>query len=221
MNLGSTLNTTFATARPLDGSPLNSSGAPISVVYRNGAVLAPAVPPLVANMFVGSYSLVYPLTLANGHASGDWVTITEQVLLDTAVITRPAWEGNLNQISADACLVLGQTIYPMFTTHQPSTGINQDPDGGAAPVVTIYRNLVVTGIVPVLINPAVGVYIVTLPLTVGAGWAFGDTLDILSTNTIDGITTSNWVFSGGKLVPWVDTPAAEIIRGAVKRGVVA
>jgi hypothetical protein len=42
MNLGSTLSTTFSTARPLDGSPLNSSGAPISVVYRNGAV--PLVP---------------------------------------------------------------------------------------------------------------------------------------------------------------------------------
>lgn len=200
MNLGSPLRTTFATAKPLDGSPLNSSVAPVSVVYNNGVAIAPATPPVVANLGVGLYSLTYPLTAANGHAAGDWVTITERVVLDGDVITRPAWEGNLVQASADITTILGQTIYPMFTTHQPSTGINQDPDNGAAPVLTVYRNLVATGIVPVMLNPAVGIYIVTLPITAGAGWAVGDALDILTTNTIDGIISSNWVFSGGLVV---------------------
>jgi hypothetical protein len=219
MNLGSTLLTSFATAKPLTGTPQNSSVAPVSVVYNQGAAIAPAAPPVVANLAAGLYSLTYALTAANGHALNNWVTITEQVVLDGATIVRPAWEGSLCQGAADVSLLFGLNIYPMFTTHKPSTGANQAPDGGAAPVITVYRNMVATAIVPVVANPATGVYIVTLPLTAGAGWAIGDVVDLLASATIDGIAASNWFLSGGTIVAFVPLPAAEMIRGVAKRGV--
>jgi hypothetical protein len=219
MKLGSTLATSFDTLKPSTGTPQNSAVAPISVVYNNGGVIAPAAPPVVANLAAGLYSLTYALTAANGHAINDWVTITEQVTLDTLVITRPIWEGSLCQDGEDVRLLLGKTIYPAFSTHWPATGVNVAPDGGVAPTITIYRNMVATAIVPVLLNPAVGIYLVTLPLTAGAGWAVGDRVDILATAPIDTIAAGAWVFTGGRIETLGDSPGAEMIRGTFKRGV--
>jgi hypothetical protein len=200
MKLNSVLDTTFSTAKPSTGAAMNSAPAPVSTVYRNGALFAPGVPPAVANVAAGLYSLTHGLTMANGYTLNDFVTITEQVVLDGIVVVRPAWEGNLIQDGAPVTMLLNQTIYPLFTTHWPETGANSAPDGGIAPVITIYRNLVVTAIVPVLLNPAVGVYIVTLPLTLAAGWATGDSVDILATCTMDGVAAASWVFSEGLIV---------------------
>jgi len=200
MILAGILQTTFSVHKPLTGESMNSDVAPVAVVYANGVAIAPAAPPVIANIAAGLYSLTYALTAANGHAANDWVTITVQVSNDTEVVTVPVWEGSLILASADVTLLLGQTIYPMFTVHRPSDGGNQAPDLGAAPVVVVYRNLVVTGIVPVLVNPAVGIYMVTLPLTVVAGWAAGDTLDILATATVDGIPKSSFIFTGTDIV---------------------
>jgi hypothetical protein len=218
MRLGSALATGFDTKKPSTGIPMNSTGVPVSVVYRNGVAIAPAAPPVVANLAVGLYSLTYGLTVANGHALNDWVGITEQVTLDGYSITRGAWEGSLCQDPEDQRLVLGNTIYPILTTHWPETGANVAPDGGVAPVITVYRNMVATAIVPVLLNPAVGVYLITLPLTAGAGWAVDDRVDILATATIDGLAAMGWAFTGGLIAILGNSPAAEIIRGAYKRG---
>lgn len=200
MILGDTLRTTFNTAKPLTGENMFSAAALVMVVYRNGVAIAPPVPPVALAVAAGRYLITYPLTALNGHAAGDWVSVTVQATLDGLLVNVPVWEGNLVQTGADVTMIFNSTIYPLFTTHRPSTGANQAPDGGAAPVITVYRNLVPTGIVPVLANPAAGVYIMTLPLTAGAGWALGDEVDAEAFVTIDGLSRTGWVFSGGGIV---------------------
>jgi hypothetical protein len=200
MNLNSTLRTTFSTAKPLTGESMNPSAGPTAAVYINGVLAAPGAPPVVANIAVGQYTLTYGLTVANGHALNDWVQITVTCTLDGLVVTIPVWEGSLVTLAADVVCLLNQTIYPMFTSHQPSTGQNQNFDGGANPVITVYRNQVATAIVAAVANPATGVWIVTLPLTGATGWAAGDVVDILAAGTIDGIPKTSWVFTGGEVV---------------------
>lgn len=213
MRINGVLETVFGTAKPQTKQPMSSLGAPVSVVYNNGVALAPAAPPVVANLAAGRYSLTYALTPANGHAPNDFVTITEGVTLDGAAITRPAWEGNLVQDGVDITPLYGQTLYPMFTTRRPSTGANRDPDQGAPPAVIIYRNMVATALVPALLHPAVGVWIVTLPLTFAQGWTVGDQVGVLAMTVMDGIAAEGWVFCGGPIVSSVGggVPHHEII----------
>jgi hypothetical protein len=219
MNLNSTLRTTFSTAKPLTGESQNADALPTAAVYRNGVLLAPAAPPVVANIAVGQYSVVYGLTAANGHALNDWVQVVITAIIDGLTVRLPVFEGLINTAGVDIACLMNQTIYPMFTTHSPSTGANQAPDGGATPTITVYRTLVATVLAPVIINPAVGVYMVTLPLTAANGWAMGDTIDVQAAATIDGIAKTSWVFSGGDIVASLGgggAPRFEVIGHALR-----
>lgn len=200
MKLNDTLTFSFNTKKPLDGSDMNSAVAPVITVYQNGAVLVPVVPAVVANPAVGRYTVSFGLTAANGFALNDWVSITAAVVLDGTNVTMAVWEGALVASGADVACILNQTIYPIFTTHQPSTGANQALDGGALPTIVVYRNQVATVIAPVLANPAVGVWICPLPLTGATGWAIGDMIDISAAGTIDGIASTTDFFTDGMVV---------------------
>lgn len=200
MKLNDTLTFSFNTKKPLDGSSMNSSVAPVLTYYRNGAAIVPVVAAVIANPAVGRYTVSFGLTAANGFALNDWVTITATVVLDGTTITMAVWEGALVSSGTDIACILNQTIYPMFTTHQPSTGANQNLDGGVNPTIVVYRNQVATVIAPVLVHPAVGVWICPLPLTGAAGWAMNDMIDISAAGTIDGIATTTDFFCDGMVV---------------------
>lgn len=200
MNLTGTLRTTFSTAKPLDGSSMNPTAGPTPVVYRNGAVHVPAVAPVVANLAVGQYTLTHAFTVANGYAINDWVSITVQCTLDGLVVELPVFEGALVTAACDVVCLLNQTIYPLFTTHQPSTGANQNLDAAALPAITVYRNQVATAIAAVPTNLGTGVWCAPLPLTGATGWAAGDVVDIEAAGTIDGIAKTGFIFTGGEVV---------------------
>ena len=204
MILGSTLRTTFSTAKPLTAGTMNSSAAPVAVVYRNGALLLPAAPPVIANLTPGRYSLTYALTAANGHAANDWVSITVTTVLDGAAITTAVWEGNLVYAGADINLVLGLTIYPIATTHRPWNGANANEDIDLLPgggfVARVYRNLAFVSMVLGVLTPVPGVNLLPVAITAANGWAVGDKIDIDASTTIDDINCREWVFSGGLVV---------------------
>jgi len=205
--LGDTLRFLFTTVKPLTGEIMDSSAAPVITVYNNGVLLAPAAPPVIANVAVGRYSLTYGLTAANGHAANDWITITARVVLDGVAITFGIWEGNLVEEGSDVTLMLGLRIYPLVTTHRPSNGENadNDPDAllGGGFVVRGYRDFVGLGfgVITVALNPEPGVYIMSLILN-PPGWVAGQRLDMTAQVTIDTIQTGQQVFfSGGQVVP--------------------
>jgi len=219
MNLGSILRTTFATAKPLDGSMQDADALPTAQVYINGVLAAPAAPPVVADVGVGIYTVVYGLTAANGHAINDWVQVVITATIDGLLVRMPVFEGSLVTLGADVVCLLGQTIYPIFTTHQPSTGANQNFDAGGGPNMVVWRNQVATAIVVATANPAVGVYITTLPLTVATGWAVGDVIDITCFGYVDGIAKISWIFTGGDVVAGLGgggVPKHEIIGHALR-----
>jgi len=172
---------------------MNSSAAPVLTVYRNGAAFAPPTPPALTNPGTGQYRVTLALTAANGFAFADWVSITADLVLDGAMITALVWQGPIGQAGSGDDVPFPATIYPLFTLRRPSTGENQNPDNGASPVLTVYRNGLATLIVPVLANPAAGVWIATLPIDAANGWSMGDELAIWSTGNIDGIPAGGWV----------------------------
>jgi hypothetical protein len=201
MFIGQTLRTTFSTKKPLTGESMSSAVPPVLTVYRNGVLFAPLVAPVAAVIAVGQYSLVHALTVANGYALFDFVTICAQVDLDGAIMNVPVWEGNIAQSGADLTPLLNNTIYPMVTTHRPSTGDNQNPDGGAGVMtVAVYNTLVLTGLVTVVTPVATGMAVLTIPLTPANGWAVGSEVDVAVTATVDGITSTSWILSCGLIV---------------------
>jgi len=200
MNLGDTLIASFSTAKPLTGEMQNADALPTATVYINGVLAAPGAPPVIANPGVGMYTVTYGLTAANGHALNDFVQVVIAAIIDGLTVEMPVWQGVLATSGADMVCLLGQTIYPMFTVHQPSTGQNQNFDAGGGPNMVVWRNGAATAIVVATANPATGVYITTVPLIAVAGWALNDIVDVSCFGFVDGISKISWVFSGGLVV---------------------
>lgn len=205
MILNDTLRLEFETHKPLDGSNHDADALPGATVYINGVLTV--LVPVIVNLGIGRYRLTLPLTAANGFALNSWFSVVVTLAIDGLVTRRVLFEDSMTVDGYGPAMIFNQTIYPMFTTHKPSEGGVQDFDTeypSAAPAIIVYNNAVLTALAPVVVNMALGLWMVALALTALNGFALGDEFSIIATSpqfgaTIDGIGAENTV-TGGVIV---------------------